>query len=102
MDWIKKNIWQSLLIAFITVVFSTVGSVIVYSSTKRADKVNNSASTEYVDKKTGELKVYVDVQDTEIKSDVRRLEDTKADKAVVEAMDKRIEVIYNWVINQKK
>jgi len=102
MDWIKKNWAQTILVAFITVVFSTVGSVIVYSSTKKVDKINNSASTEYVDKKAGELKTYVDVQDNEIKVDVQRLEDTKADKDAVKTVQDQVNVIYQWVLKQDK
>jgi len=102
MDWIKKNLWQTLLVAFITVVFSTVGSVIVYSSTKKADKLENSASTEYVNQETGKLKVYIDVNNDELKSDIRRLEDTKADKDAIKALDSKIDIVVEWVKSQKQ
>ena len=105
MDWIKKNIWQTLLVAFITVVFSTLGSIYVYQHSKTDMKIDSAASIEYVDRKTGETKIYIDIQDTDLRNKIIRLEDgmdKKADKYHVESIEKKIDVIYEWVINNSK
>ena len=84
MDWIKQNIWQTLIVALITVVFSTIGSLYIYRATKKTDKIENAASCEYVDQKTGDLKVYIDIQDNEMKDRIEGLDnrmENKADKA---------------------
>lgn len=92
MDWIKNNIWQTLIVALITVVFSAVGSLYVYNYTKNTDRVENAASTDYVDKKTGDLKTYIDVQDGEIKTRMNTIDrkfDNKVDKEAFDRLCKQ-------------
>ena len=83
MDWIKNNFKQAILIALLTVVLSTVGSIVVYSFTKHEDQLDKSASVEYVDKKCEDTRTYIDKQNilqdermTRIQTDVNK----KADK----------------------
>lgn len=81
MDWIKKNIWQTILVALITVIFSTLGSLYIWHKQREVEKVQGCAPYEYVDKKTDDLKIYIDVQDLEIKSRVNNLESRQIQKA---------------------
>lgn len=94
MDWIKKNLWQTILVALITVSLSTVGSLYVYRVTTQNQKYENAASTEYVDSNINDLKGYVNVQDNAIIKRLDRIQSvqqTKADKDYVDKLYQKTE-----------
>lgn len=94
MDWIKKNIWQTLLVAAITVLFSTFGSLYVYQASTSANKVDKAASIEYVDQKHNEQKIYIDEQDNAIIQRMDRIQAvqlTKADQSYVDKLYQKTE-----------
>lgn len=101
MGKIRDN-WQ---LAVFTVVITILGSGVWTYFQNRDKSIHDSASIEYVDKKTGETKIYIDIQDTDLKNQINKIEhnmDLKADKYHVESIEKKIDVIYEWVINNSK
>lgn len=84
MDWIKNNFKQAILIALLTVVLSTVGSIIVYSVTNHEDRLQRAAPIEYVDKKCEDTRIYIDKQDGLLNERLGRVQEslnTKADQS---------------------
>jgi len=101
MEWIKNNFRQALLIAFITVVLSTVGSLVVYSITARDAKLDKSASTEYVDEHFNQAKVYINEKCSTMNTRVTTLENTmvlKADKSDQIRMEHKIDRVYELLV----
>jgi competence CoiA-like predicted nuclease len=94
MDWIKKNLWQTLLVAAITVLFSTLGSVFVYHYSTDATKVDKAASIDLVELKHSEQKIYIDEKDNAIIQRMDRIQAvqlTKADQSYVDKLYQKTE-----------
>jgi len=97
MDWIKANLRQTLIIALITMVFSTIGSIFVYSFTSREEKLGKAASIEYVNDRDAELNSKLCLHDEHF----IRLEDqidTKADKVDMIAVQATVNDIYKLLL----
>lgn len=89
MGKIKEN-WQVILFtAFMTMLFSGLLTIWV----NRESKVSSAASTEYVDKKHGEQKIYIDEKFIPIEGRVHDLEERqlmKADKGDIAEIKKTL------------
>ena len=101
MGKIKDN-WQ---LAVFTVVITLIGSGLFTYCQNQHKLTGGAASIDYVEKRHNEQKVYADEQDKAIWQSVHKVENTlelKADKYHVESIEKKIDVIYEWVINNSK
>ena len=97
MEWIKNNFRQAILIALITVILSTIGSVVVYSITSRDQVLNNAASKEYVDKQDSAINSTLKSHDDKFNRIDTKF-DTKADKADIVALRATTENIWNLLV----
>jgi hypothetical protein len=83
MEWLKNNFKQAVLITFLTVFLSTIGSIIVFTFSNKETRLQGAASVEYVDKKDVDLKLYIDTKDDNITlrmDRIQAIQNTKADK----------------------
>lgn len=110
MGKIKEN-WQlAVFITVLSVILSGFGAVVSNRIADRDNKVNTSATTEYVDKKHLDMKGYIDTQDDEIKRRVATNEgyihaiegkmEGKADKTDIHRIDQKLDKIYELLISR--